>query len=298
LAGGVAHDFNNILAAMLMQLDLLQQNPHLTMGVQESLQEVEKETMRAVRLTRQLLLFSRQEVARIGPLNLNELIANLTKMLARLLGERVTMSFAHATNDAWISADIGMMEQVVMNLCINARDAMPKGGRLTLRTERVELTSDQISLRPDARPGKFVSLSVTDTGCGMDESVKKRIFEPFFTTKGVGKGTGLGLATVFGIVKQHEGWLEVESDVGRGSCFRIYLPATASPVNKPASSKLPPKMPGGSETILLVEDEVAVRRSVGLTLRKLGYAVLEAVWKPWRRGNNTSKESICCFRTW
>jgi len=168
------------------------------------------------------------------------------------------------------------MEQVVMNLCINARDAMPKGGRLIIATTMVELSSEDVKSDPSARPGSFVCLSVTDTGCGMDEAVLKRIFEPFFTTKEVGKGTGLGLATVYGIVKQHESWIEVKSEVGRGSSFQVYLPAVPTPLNNSARSSAAEEICGGSETILVVEDELALRRPVALGLRKLGYAVLEA----------------------
>ena len=275
LAGGVAHDFNNILAAILMQLGMLQDSPHLTLDTKESLKEVERETLRASNLTRQLLLFSRRQVAHVGPLDINRLINNLLNMLRRLLGENIEVTFLGASDANWVSADMGMMEQVVMNLCINARDAMSQGGRLTLSTALVEIEAQRVNPNPEARSGHFVCLSVTDTGCGMDKEVLKRIFEPFFTTKEVGKGTGLGLATVYGIVKQHEGWVEVESTVGQGSLFKVYLPAGAKLLDAsaaPASEEIK----GGSETILLVEDNPSVRRTVALSLRKLGYAVLEA----------------------
>jgi PAS domain S-box-containing protein len=273
LAGGVAHDFNNILAATLMHLGLLQQNPQVTLGTKESLKEVENEIVHAANLTRQLLLFSRRQVARFEPLDLNALIQDLLKMLRRLLGENIEVLFQSSVEAAWVEADAGMMEQVVMNLCINARDAMPKGGRLNLATGVIELGAQSAIRNLDARPGHFVCLTVTDAGCGMDESVLKRIFEPFFTTKGVGQGTGLGLATVYGIVKQHEGWVEVESAPAQGSSFRVYLPATTGPSS---ASPRREELKGGSETILLVEDELLVRRTAALCLRKLGYAVLEA----------------------
>jgi PAS domain S-box-containing protein len=275
LAGGVAHDFNNILAATLMQLGLLQQSPQLTMGMKEDLKEVEGETMRAANLTRQLLLFSRRELARFEPLDLNLLITELLKMLRRLLGENVNVEFEGSSAAVWVEADAGMLEQVVMNLCINARDAMPKGGRLTVGTTLVRRDAASLKPNPDARPGQFVCLRVTDTGCGMDETVLKRIFEPFFTTKGVGQGTGLGLATVYGIVKQHNGWIEVESAVGKGSSFQAYFPAVA-PANKNPGAERAEEAPGGTETILLVEDDHALRRTATLCLRKLGYAVLAA----------------------
>jgi two-component system NtrC family sensor kinase len=276
LAGGVAHDFNNILAATLMHLGLLQETPELTREMKESLREVEKETVRAANLTRQLLLFSRKHVARIQSLDMNVMIHDLLKMLRRLLGENIEVSFQGPSDTIWVSADSGMMEQVVMNLCINARDAMPNGGGLRIATTMVETQTQAAKLNPEARPGSFVCLSVTDTGCGMDETVLKRIFEPFFTTKEVGKGTGLGLATVYGIVKQHEGWVEVESKVGQGSSFRVYLPAGATPLNEPPTPSGAEEKTGGSETILLVEDEAALRRLVAVRLRKLGYLILEA----------------------
>ncbi|MGD0815119.1 MAG: PAS domain S-box protein [Verrucomicrobiota bacterium] len=275
LAGGVAHDFNNILVATLMHLGLLQNNPNLSPKTKESLLQVEKETVRAANLTRQLLMFSRQQAARIGPLELNALITNMVKMLQRLLGENIEI-INHLSSEAiWLSADEGMMEQVVMNLCVNARDAMAKGGRLTIATTVVQITEQPVDPHPDARPGRFACLSVSDTGSGMDETVLSRIFEPFFTTKAAGKGTGLGLATVYGIIQQHQGWVEVESKVGQGSSFRVCLPV-AKPLCARAISSVAEDIRGGSETILVVEDEVQVRRLVALTLRKLGYAVLEA----------------------
>jgi PAS domain S-box-containing protein len=276
LASGVAHDFNNILAATLMHLGLLQDLPELTADMKESLREVEKETVRAANLTRQLLVFSRRQVAKIEPLDLNERIVDLLKMLRRILGENVVVVFENSSEGARVNADAGMMEQVVMNLCINARDAMPQGGRLTLATTKVEIPIQPPNPNPDARSGRFVCLSVTDTGCGMDEQVLRRIFEPFFTTKEVGKGTGLGLATVYGIVKQHDGWVEVKSIVGQGSSFRVYLPAGSAPRNAPAIPSGADEIAGGSETILLVEDEAVLRRLVAVWLRKLGYVVLEA----------------------
>jgi CheY-like chemotaxis protein len=197
-------------------------------------------------------------------------------MLRRLLGENIETIFTASSAPAWVRADTGMLEQVVMNLCINARDAMPKGGRLRLETGLVEFGHADANGHTDARPGRFVCLVITDTGCGMEESVLRRIFEPFFTTKEAGKGTGLGLATVYGIVKQHEGWVEVESAAGRGSSFRIYLPAAVPAAKVAGGSGRPEEIAGGSESVLLVEDEASVRRTTALCLRKLGYAVLEA----------------------
>ena len=229
LAGGVAHDFNNLLASTLMRLGLLQEDPDLSSDQKEALVEVERDAVRAANLTRQLLLFSRRQMARIQPMDVNVMIHDLLKMLRRLLGENIDVTFEGPSDVMWVCADAGMMEQVVMNLCINARDAMPGGGRLAIATTLLELPSHAAQLNPEARPGTFVCLSVADTGCGMDDTVLKRIFEPFFTTKDVGKGTGLGLASVYGIVKQHEGWIEVKSAVGQGSLFSVYLPAAARP---------------------------------------------------------------------
>jgi PAS domain S-box-containing protein len=291
LAGGVAHDFNNILAAVLMHLGLLQRDPQLPAGTKEVLKEVETEAMRAAGLTRQLLLFSRRQVAKTEPLDLNVLITNLLKMLRRLLGEHIEVSFHGSPGAVWVNADAGMLEQVAMNLCINGRDAMPRGGKLTLATAVVDLDARLAQANPNARPGRFVCMSATDRGCGMDEKTLGRIFEPFFTTKPAGKGTGLGLATVYGIVKQHEGWIEVSSEAGTGSVFRVYLPVLSDAEPRVAETTTSETSRAGSETILLVEDEAALRRSTMLCLRRLGYSVLEvsngvealAIWQQHRQ---------------
>ena len=276
LAGGVAHDFNNILTAILINLTLLHDDPHSTPEIRAGLKELEAEANRAASLTRQLLLFSRREQVDAKPLDLKEIINGLAKMLRRLIGEDIELVFPGQSGSFWIKADAGMMEQVVMNLCVNARDAMPKGGKLTLGLRRVEFDAISLPAPPEATPGWFICLSVTDTGRGMKEATLKRIFEPFFTTKEPGKGTGLGLATVHGIVKQHQGWIEVESTVGAGSAFRVYLPAWTEPPRVALESATAERVRGGTETILLVEDELSVRRVAALCLRKLGYAVVEA----------------------
>ena len=276
LAGGVAHDFNNILAAILMNLGLVQSEHALPPGLAASLQEIEAEATRAANLTRQLLLFSRRQVMQLKPLDLNAVLDNLLKMLRRLLGENITLEFHAKTCLPSIEADAVMMEQVVMNLSVNARDAMPQGGRLTLSTGLAEFAREAARVNTEARPGRYVCLTVADTGCGMDEATLKRMFEPFFTTKDVGKGTGLGLATVYGIVKQHQGWTDVASTPGQGTTFRVFLPALTD--RAPADSAGPPHLPTekGHETILLVEDEPSVRKLVGICLRRNGYQVLEA----------------------
>jgi PAS domain S-box-containing protein len=272
LAGGVAHDFNNILAAMMMRLSFMQKN---TSADQEALAELTADAKRAASLTRQLLLFSRRSVMEVELLDLNELVANALKMLSRLIGDHITMQFKRRDGLPGVEADAVMLEQVLMNLAVNARDAMPKGGLLAIMIEPVQIDEEQVKSNIDARPGQFVCLSVADTGSGMDEVILKRIFEPFFTTKPVGKGTGLGLATVHGIVAQHKGWVEVESELGKGTTFKVFLPATQKKMTEPTQIRQM-DIVRGDETILLVEDESNLRRLVVQGLRQLGYRVFEA----------------------
>jgi len=277
LAGGVAHDFNNILAAILMQLGLLQMNPALDPETSQAVTELESEARRAASLTRQLLMFSRRSVLEVKPLDLNDVVRDLLKMLGRLISEQIRLSLEGFTGPLpRVAADAGMLEQVLMNLVVNARDAMPGGGRITISTGVEELNEESASHNADRRPGRFVLLSVSDTGAGMKQEILERIFEPFFTTKEPGKGTGLGLATVHGIVAQHKGWVEVASEVGKGTTFRVFLPAATETAVSPSTEL--PKVPlqRGRETLLLVEDEPNVRRTVGQTLRALGYQVYEA----------------------
>jgi CheY-like chemotaxis protein len=230
-------------------------------------------------LTRQLLLFSRRSVMQVQALDVNEVVENLLKMLRRLIGEHINLEWRSRSQLPQVMADVGMLEQVVMNLVVNARDAMAKGGQLVLATDSVQLQPEQarqIQAHPGARPGRFVCLSVTDTGSGMTQAVQKRIFEPFFTTKEAGKGTGLGLATVYGIVSQHQGWVTVESEVGKGSIFRVFLPVADKVVAGVSKNPKGELVRGGSETVLLVEDDAAVRKTTGGFLRRWGYQVLEA----------------------
>ncbi len=212
------------------------------------------------------------------PLDLREVISNMTRMLQRLLGETITLEFDPPAQLPTVLADAGMIEQVIMNLAVNARDAMPGGGRLTLAVSEVDIQPTDAQTHPESRPGRFVCLRVTDTGVGMDTTIISRIFEPFFTTKEVGKGTGLGLATVYGIVKQHEGWIEVTSQVGKGSTFRVYLPASDSAAAAAEKADTDPMafVRGGHETILVVEDEPVLRDMAQLILEELGYRVLSA----------------------
>lgn len=275
LAGGVAHDFNNILAAILLNLGLLRSNSGLDPQSRDNLGEMEAEAKRAANLTRQLLMFSRRSKLQVQQLDLNEVVVNVLKMLGRLIGEHIDLQFAPGTGLPAVSADPGMMEQILMNLAVNARDAMSKGGRLLIATEQVEVTEEEARLSHDRRAGLFVRLTVTDTGCGMDAATLKRIFEPFFTTKEAGKGTGLGLATVYGIVAQHKGWIEVASQPGRGATFHVFLPASTSAAALGVEDG-PIRILDGRETILLVEDEVSVCRTVARALEARGYTVLEA----------------------
>jgi len=276
LAGGVAHDFNNILAATMMHLGLLQMNPALDAATHRTLKELEEENRRAVTLTRQLLMFSRRSALEIKPLDLNELVANLLKMLTRLIGENIDLRSTGQAGLPLVEADAGMLEQVLMNLIVNARDALPQGGRIAICTTAVEIAKAQADRDVNRRPGRFVCLAVSDTGCGMNSEILKHIFEPFFTTKEAGKGTGLGLATVHGIVAQHNGWVEVDSKVGHGTTFAVFLPAASAASSPAAAERGTTSLPRGVETILLVEDDAKVRQTTGQFLRILGYRVIEA----------------------
>ncbi len=288
LAGGVAHDFNNILAVIQMQATLVGAGDNLSKEQLEYVEDISSAVQRAAALTRQLLLFSRRQVMQTRDLNLGESITNMTRMLHRVLGEDIQMQFKLAPQSLFIHADAGMMDQVLMNLAVNSRDAMPKGGQIIIETSAVEFDETSASLSARAQPGSFACLSVTDTGTGISPEHLSRIFEPFFTTKDVGKGTGLGLATVFGIVQQHQGWINVYSEIGRGTTFRIYLPRQGKKSEPKSQWPDFAALRGGKETILLVEDDATLRASVAKALSRLGYHVLEVpnavaaleVWKP------------------
>jgi signal transduction histidine kinase/DNA-binding NarL/FixJ family response regulator len=290
LAGGVAHDFNNILAVILLQTSLLKSEDTTPQQRLEIVREIETAGQHAVNLTRQLLLFSRKQVPQMRDLDLNNVVTNLAKILQRFVGEDVRMQFQCAPQLLWIHADAGMLEQILMNLAVNARDAMPEGGRLVIEASAVEFDEVTAVRTPPARPGAFACLRVSDTGCGIEPENLPRIFEPFFTTKDVGKGTGLGLATVFGIVQQHQGWIKVDSQPGQGTTFRIYLPRLVQNQIPKAAANAPGAMPGGRETLLLVEDNATVRASLRITLSRMGYRILEApngvvaleIWKQYR----------------
>jgi PAS domain S-box-containing protein len=276
LAGGVAHDFNNILAVIQMQSDLLKNSSGLSADQVEFAEEIGVTVQRAAALTRQLLLFSRREVFQPRDVDLSASIADTAKMLRRILGENVEMQLKFASQPMFIHADAGMLDQVLLNLTVNARDAMPNGGQLIIETSGVEFDEFAASQSAQVRVGSFVRLSVSDSGCGIPSEILPKIFEPFFTTKEVGKGTGLGLATVFGIVQQHQGWINVYSEVNHGTTFRIYLPRLARNGGQKSAQPALAEMRGGNETILLAEDDPALRVSVRKALSQLGYRILEA----------------------
>jgi len=279
LAAGVAHDFNNILTVIQGHSSLLLYNKPDGFSDRKPLEAIAAAADRAAKLVRQLLTFSRKQFVKTKPMNIGDTLLSISEMLHRVLPENIVVTINNPPGLPQISADAGMMEQMLMNLALNARDAMPTGGWLTIGVELMEISSDLASKsnNQDARPGRFLCLSVADTGCGMTPEILSRIFEPFFTTKPIGKGTGLGLSTVYGIVKQHEAWVEVQSQPGQGSCFQVFIPVCAveTKIDEPATS-LPKTIRGGNETILVVEDETAVRDFVAELLRAHGYQVITA----------------------
>jgi two-component system, cell cycle sensor histidine kinase and response regulator CckA len=277
LAGGVAHDFNNLLAVIRGNTELILLTTSEKLGPKplEYLKQVVTAADRATNLTRQLLAFSRKQVMQAEPLNLNEVIGNLTKMLTRIIGEDVHLHCAYAARLPLVKADVGMIEQVVVNMVVNARDAMARGGQLLITTDRAVFDEDYCRTHPTARPGEFARVAIEDSGTGIARQHLPHIFEPFFTTKQPGKGTGLGLATAYGIVQQHDGWIDVETEEGKGTTFTVFLPATqAAAVRDEKIIKVHPR--GGDETILLVEDDEAVREVTRRTLEGFGYRVCEA----------------------
>lgn len=275
LAGGIAHDFNNLLTVINGYSEVLIAELRPRDPLRVSLEEIRKAGERAAGLTHQLLAFSRKAVLAPVVLDMNTLLANLERMLSRLIGEDIIFNVVAEPGIWKVKVDPGQMEQVVMNLVVNARDAMPQGGKLTIETANVELNVSRVSSQPNAQSGQFVRVAVKDTGHGMDEATLVRIFEPFFTTKGPERGTGLGLATVYGIVTQSGGWVDVSSELGIGTTFKVYLPRTEDEtVKKPAPSSMTTSR--GSETVLLVEDEAGVRLLAKLIMERSGYKVLEA----------------------
>src|SRR5439155_25334934 len=257
-AAGTPHDFNNILTVIHGHAELLVAEPNLAPHMAEALKQISHAASRAAHLTRQLLTFSRRQVMQPRILDLNEVVASITNTLNRLLGEQVALQCNYSTNLPPVLADVSMMEQLITNLAVNARDAMPNGGQLILSTFTTEIDEDYARDHAEARAGQFVCLGVSDTGTGMDKATLNHIFEPFFTTKEVGKGTGLGIATVYGIVKQSGGYIWVYSEPAHGTTVKVYLPRVPGVAEAPAPASEPQQVRGGDETVLLVEDAAPV----------------------------------------
>ncbi len=275
LAGGVAHDFNNLLTVINGYSGMLLSEVGPNDPIRPRLEEIATAGERAAELTRQLLAFSRKQVIEPRILDLNQVVEDVTKMLRRLLGEDIAVHTVLAPDLGPIRSDSGQLHQLLMNLAVNARDAMPNGGKFVIETENIEIDEEYAATHAESRVGAFVLLTVTDTGIGMNEETLRRAFEPFFTTKGTGEGTGLGLSTVYGIVKQGEGWISVYSEVGKGTTFRIYLPRAGNSPTPQHDETAAPKLEG-KETILVVEDQDDVRKLTCTVLQRLGYHVLQA----------------------
>jgi CheY-like chemotaxis protein/two-component sensor histidine kinase len=276
LAGGIAHDFNNLLTiikgySQLSLLKLKEDGP-----LRQATEEIRKAADQATDLIRQVLAFSRRQILEMKILDLNTVLKNLDKMLHRVLGEDIELVTFLADDLGRVKTDLGWIEQIIMNLVVNSRDAMPSGGRLTIETTNVELDESYARRHAAVKPGRYVMLSVSDTGVGMIPEVRDRIFEPFFTTKGSGKGTGLGLSTVYGIVKQSGGNIWVYSEPGQGTTFKIYLPRVDEPLEELREKETEEGLPRGNETILMVEDHDDVRKLAAQILEGQGYRILEA----------------------
>lgn len=291
LAGGIAHDFNNLLTVITGYSRLLLDGDDLPPALLDPVRQIYTAGTRASNLTRQLLIFSRHQPMQRRPVDLNDIVEDVAAMLHRLIGETIELRVDAEPGAIVVDADPGMMEQVLLNLVVNARDAMPDGGAVTIGVRRATVEAPAAGSHPDARAGDYACLSVTDTGCGIPAENLGRIFEPFYTTKEPGRGTGLGLATVLAIVRQHDGWIEVDSAPGRGTTFCLRVPRCERPVPAaPAGPVCGAGAAAGSETILLVEDDASVREFATAVLRGSGFRVLQAangpdaleVWK-WHR---------------
>jgi signal transduction histidine kinase len=276
LAAGLAHEFNNILTVVQGHAFLLLNNPNLDDESLKSVNHINDGVERTARLIKQLLALSRKQVMLRKPLDMQESLDQTAEILHRVLSEQVVLNFEIAPHLPPIMADAEMFQQIILNLVVNARDAMSSGGRLTIRADEAKFTANDLPPKSNRKPGRFVRLSVADTGSGMDTVVIKHLFEPFFTTKDVGKGAGLGLATVHGMVNQHEGWIEVQSEIGKGTCFDIYFPIAEESPQKAHADAAPDVIRGGKETILMIEDQEALRQLVREVLQGHGYQVLEA----------------------
>ena len=289
LAGGVAHDFNNLLTVIQGYSDFLIQKLKQDDPIYQILKEIRQASVRAADLTHQLLLFSRREPMARVPINLNTILESMAKMITRLIGENIIINISLDPNLWAVSGDTGTLEQVIMNIAVNARDAMPEGGSITFKTENITLDETYCNVIPDARPGRFICLSIEDTGIGINNETIMHIFDPFFSTKEVGKGTGLGLSVAYGIIKQHEGWINVYSEHGQGTIFKIYLPAAdEKPIEKEKYQVSIAELKGNGERILLVEDEMDVRKYVTKILKENGYTLFTAA---------NAKEAIDIFNS-
>ncbi len=276
LAGGVAHDFNNILSAIVNYVYLLQSKTKEDETLKGDLDQITALSLKAADITRGLLAFSRKHFINPIPMGLNDSVRNMEKLLSKFIGEDIQVDIKLSDKEPVIMADSAQIEQIIINLATNSRDAMPDGGILTIETGLIELSSDFISSRGFGKPGTYALLSISDSGTGMDEETKQKIFEPFFTTKEPGKGTGLGLSIIYGIVKQHDGYITADSEPGKGTTFKIYFHTADMRVEKKEETK-PSDLRGNAETILVVEDEAEVRQSEKRILEKYGYNVIEAV---------------------
>jgi CheY-like chemotaxis protein len=276
LAGGVAHDFNNLLTVITGFCELLLRTHDLDDPSRALVEEILRSGERAATLTRQLLAFSRKQMLLPQVISFNAVVADMEKMLRRVIGEDIDLVSVPGPDLGYVLADKGQLAQVILNLVVNARDAMPRGGKLTLETANVYFDEAYAATHPEVRPGAHVMLAVSDTGCGMTEEVRAHVFEPFFTTKEPGKGTGLGLATVFGIVKQSGGHITVYTEVGVGTTFKLYLPLVGERSRKMQPEIAVSELPHGTETILLVEDADPVRALAREVLQRSGYTILEA----------------------
>jgi two-component system cell cycle sensor histidine kinase/response regulator CckA len=277
LSGGIAHDFNNLLGVIIGYAEFLQERLDATNPLRASADEILMAGKRAASLTRQLLAFSRQQVLDPKVLDMNSVVPDMEKLLRRLIGEDIELNTALVPDLGKVKADQGQLEQVIMNLAVNARDAMPGGGRLLLKVENTIMDEEFVRRYPyPVQLGPYVLLTVTDTGCGMDAETKARAFEPFFTTKEKGKGTGLGLSTVYGVVKQSGGYIDIDSAPGVGTTFKIYLPRVHEPLHREKQPSKPAVMKNGNETILVAEDETSLRTLTSTTLELSGYTVLQA----------------------
>lgn len=276
LAAGLAHEFNNILTIIQGHASLLLDNPDMDEDSIQSISHITDGVERTAALVKQMLAFSRKQVMQQKVVHINEAMSQITVMLGRLLGAHVVLRFDIAPQLPPIMADPDMLQQIIVNLVVNARDAMSSGGQLTICAVEAQFAAEDLAGKPERREGRFIQLSITDTGTGIDSATINRLFEPFFTTKDIGKGTGLGLASVYGMVNQNSGWIEVESEIGVGTTFNIYFPAAKNAPEKNPPNTGAPRARSNGETVLVVEDEVVLRELVGEILKTHGYRVLDA----------------------